>query len=189
MAVIAGIARPENYPAIRKVLLEQKHASPYMEKYVLEALCIMGYHEDALVRMKERFKKMVEHPEYTTLWEGWGIGAEGFGGGTINHAWSGGGLTILAQYIIGVQPTSPGFRTFTVAPNMGSLKEIRSSTPTKYGSIDIELNRTEDTLTMKLTVPKGTTAKVVMPKEYPNVTSSGDLSELPAGTWVIEAKK
>ncbi|MCL2304589.1 MAG: hypothetical protein FWC43_04530 [Planctomycetaceae bacterium] len=189
MAVVAGLAKPENYPAIRKVLLEQKHASPYMEKYVLEALCLMGYHEDALVRMKERFTKMVEHPEYTTLWEGWGIGAEGFGGGTINHAWSGGGLTILAQYITGVKPTSPGFTTFSVAPNMGSLRQIRSSTPTKYGNINVELNRTDDSLTMKLTVPKGTTAKVVIPKGYSGVTSSGPISELPAGTWTIEAKR
>jgi len=187
MAVIAGLAKPENHPALRKVFREQKHASPYMEKYVLEALCMMGYHQDALDRMKERFTKMVEHPDYSTLWEGWGIGAEGFGGGTINHAWSGGGLTILAEYIVGVKPTSPGFQTFTVAPNMGSLKQIRSSTPTKYGSIDIELSRTGDSLTMKLTVPKGTTAKVVIPAEYTSVTGASD--ELAAGTWTIEAKK
>ncbi len=173
MAVISGLAKEENYPAIREVLLKQKHASPYMEKYVLEALCKMGYHDDAMSRMKERFKKMVEHPYYSTMWEGWGIGAEGFGGGTTNHAWSGGGLTILSQYITGVSPTKPAFEEFTVAPHLGPLKWIKSSTPTKFGSIDVELNRTGETVTMKLTVPPGTKA-TVQDREY-----------LP-GTWTIE---
>ena len=78
-----------------------------MEKYVLEALYIMGYEDFALKRMKERFSKMVLDPYYTTLWEGWGIGAEGYGGGTTNHAWSGGGLTLLYQYAAGVSPAAP----------------------------------------------------------------------------------
>ena len=59
---------------------------------MLEALCTMGYYQDALNRMKLRYRAMIESP-LTTLWEGWGIGSEGFGGGTYNHAWSGGPLT------------------------------------------------------------------------------------------------
>ena len=69
-----------------------------MEKYVLEALCMMGYYEDALERMKKRYYDMVES-DLTTLWEGWGIGSKGFGGGSYNHAWSGGPLTILSQIL------------------------------------------------------------------------------------------
>ena len=81
MAVIAGFAGPDKYPALLEVFRKQAHASPYMEKYVLEALCIMNEPEFAQERIKQRFAKMVNHPEYTTLWEGWGIGAEGFGSG------------------------------------------------------------------------------------------------------------
>ena len=57
-----------------------------MEKYVLEALFQMGEPTFALERMKQRYTRMLDYAEYTTLFEGWGIGAEGFGGGTINHA-------------------------------------------------------------------------------------------------------
>ena len=91
LAVLAGILPETEYETIRPFFTKYYNASPYMEKYVLESLCTMGFGEDALHRMKIRYKDMVESP-LTTLWEGWGIGNEGFGGGSYNHAWSGGPL-------------------------------------------------------------------------------------------------
>ena len=38
-----------------------------------------------------------------------GIGENGYGGGSSNHAWSGGGLTVLAQYVCGVLPIESGY--------------------------------------------------------------------------------
>jgi len=48
-----------------------------MEKYVLESLFQMNDADAAIARMKTRYQKMVDS-QYTTLWEAWGIGAEGF---------------------------------------------------------------------------------------------------------------
>ncbi|MDO5553039.1 MAG: alpha-L-rhamnosidase C-terminal domain-containing protein [Planctomycetia bacterium] len=163
MAVVSGLADATKYPLVRAFLKEHKHASPYMEKYVLEALCLMGYYDDCLTRMKERFAKMVENEEFTTLWEGWGIGAEGFGGGTINHAWSGGGLTCLAQYITGVAPTEPAFKSFRIFPQMGHLTAIDQTTPTQYGSIVVSLRRTDESFAVKVTVPEGTKGELILP--------------------------
>ncbi|HYD85143.1 MAG TPA: hypothetical protein VEA63_13855, partial [Opitutus sp.] len=115
LAVVAGLALREQYPALLDVFRQHEHASPYMEKYVLEALCLMDQPSFAQDRIKRRYAKMVEH-DYSTLWEGWGIGAEGYGGGTINHAWSGGPLTIMSQYFAGIAPTSPAFATYHVLP-------------------------------------------------------------------------
>lgn len=84
MAVVSGLASADKYPALVKVLKKECHASPYMEKYVLEALFQMNEPAFALERMKQRYAKMMDYPEYTTLFEGWGIGPDGFGGGTIN---------------------------------------------------------------------------------------------------------
>ena len=78
--------------------------------------------------MKLRYRAMIESP-LTTLWEGWGIGSEGFGGGTYNHAWSGGPLTILSQYIAGIETLEPAFRTFRVAPHPAHLNFIRTQVP------------------------------------------------------------
>ena len=166
MAVVSGLAGPEKYPALRKVFQEQKHASPYMEKYVLEALFQMRFADDALTRMKERYAKMINDPRYTTLWEGWGIGKEGFGGGTINHAWSGGGLTALAQFAVGLAPTKPAFEAFQVLPQMGKFQKMSLTTLTRYGEIAITLDRTRSPFAMTVTVPPGTRATLGFPKEY-----------------------
>ncbi|MBQ5705339.1 MAG: glycoside hydrolase, partial [Bacteroidaceae bacterium] len=161
MAVVSGLAQKEKYPVITKLLGEEFHASPYMEKYVLEALCIMGEEKCAIDRMKKRYKNMLDYG-YTTLFEGWGIGKDGFGGGTINHAWSGGPLTILSQKICGIEPTSPAFSTFRVAPRMGNLNEAAASLETIYGKIEVSLKRKGGNIKMKLKVPEGTTAEIVM---------------------------
>jgi len=197
MAVIAELADKEKYPAIREVLLKQKHASPYMEKYVLEALFKMGYADDAFSRMKERFKKMVEHPDYTTLWEGWGIGAEGYGGGTTNHAWSGGGLTMLSQYAAGVWIFDGG-KNFTISPHPGPLKWIKSKTPTAYGNLLVDISREDRRFRLAVVVPEGTQATIVWKKAMGQVSllpraativaqpDGATFYVVPAGTWTFE---
>ncbi len=163
LAVLAGLAKPEQYDAIRKVFRRYEWSSPYMEKYVGEALYVMRFEEDAIARTKKRFKKMTDH-EYTTLFEGWGIGKEGFGGGTINHAWSGGMLTLLSQYGAGIAPVTPGYGTYHVLPQMGPLKHIRTIVPSVKGDIKLELHNQPDSFTMDLTSPEGTSAIVGIPR-------------------------
>ena len=165
MAVVSGLASKDKYPALLKVLREEEHASPYMEKYVLEALFRMEEPDEAFDRMRRRYKKMLSYDEYTTLFEGWGIGAEGFGGGTTNHAWSGGPLTLLSQKVCGIEPTSPGFHSFRVAPMMGSLREASATVDTRYGLIQVSLEKKGDRIGMVLVVPEGTRAEVPVAKE------------------------
>ncbi|MEW4923864.1 alpha-L-rhamnosidase C-terminal domain-containing protein [Algibacter sp. 2305UL17-15] len=169
LAVVSGLANAEKYEAILKILKEEKHSSPYMEKYVLEAIFQMGYPNEALQRMQERFSTMVNHPDYTTLWEGWGIGAAGFGGGTTNHAWSGGGLTLLSQYVAGVFPTSAGYDTFQIKPQLGFLKNVNAVVPSIKGNIEVEIDATNG-YELKLKIPKHTKAKVYVPSAFKEIS-------------------
>lgn len=162
MAVIAGLARPEYYSSLRELFETEFNASPYMEKYVLESLYLMNAPDQAMQRMKKRFAVQIDSP-LTTLWEGWGIGHEGYGGGTYNHAWSGGALTLLSQYAAGVAPTKPAFREFSVLPQMGSLETISSVIPTIYGSIEVKAVR-QPFFRMSLVVPARTMANIGVPK-------------------------
>lgn len=160
MAVLSGLASADKYPALFEVFKKEYHASPYMEKYVLEALFAINEPDFALQRMKERYQQMLQYTEYTTLFEGWGIGQQGFGGGTINHAWSGGPLTLLSQKVCGIEPTSPGFKTFTLKPQMGCLKHASATIDTHYGLICTDLDQKGKTIEVKLTVPEGTEALI-----------------------------
>lgn len=192
LAVLTGTLPEELYPVIRPFFTQQYHASPYMEKYVLEALCVMGYHEDALHRMKHRYSAMVDS-QFTTLWEGWGIGAEGFGGGTYNHAWSGGPLTIMSQYIAGIETIAPAFSVFRVKPNPAYLSHIRAVVPLSDGrEIRFSLEKDNKRCTVCLEVPEGTNALFCKPDEYSNLQINGESfgsaceKMLTAGRWRIE---
>ncbi len=180
MAVLSGLAPKENYKAVIKLLQEEYHASPYMEKYVLEALFYMNEPDVALNRIRERYQNMMSYTNYTTLFEGWGVGVDGFGGGTINHAWTGGPLTLLSQKVCGVAPTSPGFKTFQVKPQMGSLTDASATVPTHFGSIKVNLHRSGRTIKAIVEVPEGTTAEIV--------SSKGKIQRIGAGKHTLTIK-
>ena len=158
LAVVAGLVSPDRFPAVRAVLASERHASPYMEKYVLESLFLMGDATAALARMELRYRDIVAGP-LTTLPELFGPG------GTDNHAWSGGPLTLLSQYVAGVAPTSQGFATFTVRPQLGGLTRAHAGFDTVKGRIEAAVSLEGGVFRLKLQVPEGTVATVCVPVE------------------------
>ncbi len=164
LAVLTGFVTPEQYPAIRALLETTEHAGPYMEKYVLEALLFMGDTDIALTRMRRRYTNMVESP-LSTLWEGWEIGSHTYGGGTYNHGWSGGPLTLISQYVAGLYPTNLAWETFDCCPDLGSLERLELATPTPHGLINLEVNRSKTGFSIQINVPTGTTARIGVPLE------------------------
>lgn len=190
LAVVAGVLPKELYPTIRPFFRQQYHASPYMEKYVLQALCEMGYYQDAMGRMRLRYEAMVDSP-LTTLWEGWGIGKEGFGGGSYNHAWSGGPLTILSSYVAGVKVVEPGFKVFSICPNLGNLSHVKVTVPLAGGRfIEADVKKDAERCVLELAVPEGTAGLVGLPDGYTQMRVNGKPAEagmkLKTGVWKIE---
>ena len=174
LSVVSGLAGEDKYPAILKVLQTEEHASPYMEKYVFEAMFIMGDETEALKRFKKRFAKMVDNQQFTTLFEGWGIGKDGFGGGTVDHAWSGGGLTVLSRYLCGIAPVEPGYKTFHVLPQPGPITSASAEIASVAGKIKTSFTSTATLFTLTASVPSGTKAIVGLPgKDYRQVTLNG----------------
>ncbi|MBN1534020.1 MAG: glycoside hydrolase [Spirochaetes bacterium] len=161
LAVTSGLASPEKYPRLKKILVSSRFASPYMEKYVIEALVAMGYADEGLARLKERYHKMVAS-SYSTLWEGWDIGSSVYGGGTNNHSWAGGGLIVLSGYIAGIMPVRPGFREFRVLPREGGLTSVDASMRTVRGDIRLSVRDDTSVYRLSIVVPGGTRAGVYL---------------------------
>ena len=198
LAALYGLAGPEKWPALKKVFTTSFEASPYMEKYLLESLFRMGDTDAALARLKMRYRKMVES-DLTTLWEGWGIGPEGYGGGSYNHGWSGGPLTLLGEYVAGISPTTPGFATYQVKPQLGPLRRVRAGLDTVKGRIEVEIDRGESGFRLRLSSPPGTVASVILPPELasrtphisgtsarpPTPDRQGSPLTFPPGEWTI----
>ena len=166
LAVVAGLAPPAHYAALTAVLVRERHASPYFEKYVGEALLQMGATDAALDRITDRYADMIASP-LTTLWEGWAVGSATYGGGTYNHAWSGGPLTLMSEYVAGVAPLGPGYATFRVAPRPGRLERVAATVPSVRGEIAVAVRQPRESrvtrVEMEVTVPAGTRARVTVP--------------------------
>ena len=116
---------------------------------------------------------MVENEKHSTLFEGWGTGKDGFGGGSSNHAWSGGGLTILSQYVCGLYPLEPGWKKFMVKPNLAGLCYAETGNITMAGKVAIGLNKINTGMEIKLTVPNQSEAHLYVPILYKKVYING----------------
>lgn len=203
LAVVSGIAGPDKYDAIEKVLRTQSYASPYMEKYVLQALFHMGHGEDALRRMEQKYGEMVNDTVTTTLWESWNKG----GGWSVNHAWSGGPLIVIVEQLMGLTPLEPGYAKFRLNPCYVGLGSASLEVPTIRGTIKTGFSKGGGVLRMSLTVPSKTEALVYIPSANPaSVTINGKPLKakqtaaaapavsgktpvwLKAGSWQIEVK-
>lgn len=162
IAVLSGLVKTEDYPRVAQVLKQKMYSSPFWEKYVLEALCEMGYTDLALARMQARYSDMVNfkmHGEsYSTLWEKWNTT-----GGTKNHAWSGGPMTVLSKYILGVKPLTSNYDSFIVKPSAGSLNEVNGTVPTLKGNITVSYKDSAAGFTMSVNSPEGSQCVLAVP--------------------------
>ncbi len=163
LAVVSGLADADKYAAIKHIFRTQYHSSPYMEKYVTDACFIMGDGNFGMERVRDRYRKMVEHPDYTTLFEGWGIGREGYGGGTTNHAWSGGPFITICEYLMGVTPLHAGWSRFQVKPNIVTFGQASLDVPTMKGMVHFSFKKHQHKTVYRLIVPKGAEAVYYLP--------------------------
>ncbi|MGQ1785362.1 alpha-L-rhamnosidase-related protein [Saccharicrinis sp. GN24d3] len=168
LAVVAGIADPSKYPVLRNLLFETRHSSPYMEKYVEEALFVMGETELALTRMKERYKPMIDS-EHSTLWE---IFHDG--NWSHNHAWSGGPLSLMYKYLAGIEPEKPGFSEFHVFPEPGNFKSMSCSFSTVKGKIKLDYDKLNTKISYQLVVPDQSSAIIRIPKNNKDFKVQGE---------------
>ena len=116
---------------------------------------------------------MVSNEDYSTLFEGWGIGEDGFGGGSTNHAWSGGGLTILAQYVCGLYPLEPAWKKFMVKPDLGGLEFAETANETVAGKVSVKIAKIDTGLDINLIVPNESEAVIYIPEKAKSVIING----------------
>lgn len=157
LAVLSGLAEETQYDVIASVLINTKNASPYMEFYVLEALCRMERFDAARTRMLQRYDAMIEE-DYSTLWEGWTKL-----NGTMNHAWSGGPLVIMSKYFAGVRPLEAGYASFMIQPQLTAPDTIECVVPSVKGYIRVTETKTGDAFRLDADIPQDAAALIYLP--------------------------
>jgi hypothetical protein len=141
--------------------------SPYITAYEVEADYLAGDTADAERLTHLTWDQMIDrdNPFFTgTMWEN--IGPDGTATEprtSLAHGWASGPTSIMTSYVLGIQPADPGYQTFTVAPQFGSLRWAEGAVPTPYGRIFVRWTKAGPFYSVTVAVPAGTTALVTLP--------------------------
>ena len=60
-------------------------------------------------------------------------------GKSLCHAWGASPAYLLGRYYLGVAPTSPGFATYDVRPDLGGLDWMEGDVPTPSGPVHVSV--------------------------------------------------
>ncbi len=161
--------------------------------YILFALADNGKKEDAfkmLLNTKCPSWLYEVNAGATTVWERWDglnedgtctIGDDGTGGMiSYNHYAFGAVGDFLYRRVAGIQPTSAGYRTFTVKPLVGGgISAATGKVRCLYGEIISAWKVERETLTLTVTVPVNARAKVILGENTHAVGSGTHTFEAP----------
>lgn len=126
----------------------------------------------------------------TTVWERWDgldengqcpIGNDGTGGMiSFNHYAFGAVGDFLYRRIAGIEPTSGGYKTFRIAPLLGGgITFAKGEVNTPYGLISSDWKLDGNNFVLRVKVPCGTVATIVLP--------DGKVSEVCGGEYEFTA--
>jgi hypothetical protein len=130
---------------------------PFISYFELQARFGLGLDDSAFDLLRREWGYMVQNGP-GTMWET--IGPYG-GPPTDTHpswdaGWSSGAAPALTEYVLGVQPTSPGFATFTVKPHPNDLAWASGDVPTPHGPIHVAWHRFKRSVFLRVAAPAGT---------------------------------
>ena len=80
-----------------------------------------------------------------------------------NHAWGAVPANVIPRKLMGVEPMEPGWKTFRVRPQIGSLEWATIKVPSIKGTIVVSCKQDTSTYIMELTVPANTMASIEIP--------------------------
>jgi len=83
---------------------------------------------------------------------------------TTSHAWCSGPTALLPQKVLGVEPISAGWKTFSVRPNPCDLKWAKGVVTSPFGPVCVEWHIDKNKIfNLYLVVPQNTIAEIALP--------------------------
>ncbi|MEN8255240.1 MAG: family 78 glycoside hydrolase catalytic domain [Verrucomicrobiota bacterium] len=164
-ALLGGVCGEANRGHLEKALLDDSILKPelYLHYFIFRAMRLCGKNAEALERIRKYWGDIVKtgHP---TIWES-GIHEHGKaafdGDGSLCHAFATSPIDFFQAVILGVEPLSPGFREFRLAPDGLDLGFAEGRIPTPHGNIFVRWEREGEHLNVELNVPEGTEGRTV----------------------------
>ena len=181
MAIYSGLTTPEQSREIYDRILApgnsswSRVATPYYNNYVIYAMSLAGHNMDTLDFIRRYWGGMLAEGA-TSWWEGYDpsweksdfhahLQADNGTGYFVSlaHGWSAGPTSWLTERVLGVRPTSGGFKTAEIVPDLGGLAWAEGDIPAPEGTIHVRAEAKGRDTTVEVTIPKGVDALVGLP--------------------------
>jgi hypothetical protein len=185
LAVLYDLAPKDLQPAIvERVLAENPlNTQPWFMHWVFQAIDHAGLFDKYATPQMRRWRIVLETQSFREMWNG----------GDLSHGWCSTPLVQMSARVLGVTPTSPGFKTVAIRPALCDLTWANGSVPTPHGDVAVSWALGSDKLQMDVTVPEGVEADVTVPVarfEKPairlNGRSVGPTVRVTVGTYRFE---
>ncbi len=105
-----------------------------------------------------------------------------------NHAWGAAAGNIISRKLMGIEPLTPGWTTFSVKPQIGNLTHASIDVPTIKGTIKADYLQSGKVFEMKITIPANTSAQIQLPlkgNKYQVWLGDKKVKSYMAGQWVL----
>lgn len=140
--------------------------TPAMSYFLHKGIAEYGYEEASLKMLHERFNKMLSSNSNGTLWEEWWLDGTGRSGKFQGQRTRSDAQTesafapaLFAEYLLGIQVSSPGMTKINIKKPNTTLSEIQSDIPSPLGVLSVHWKMKEKSF-LNLIVPKGMTVKI-----------------------------
>ncbi len=137
---------------------------PYFMHFGFDALAASGRFNEWATKQFRRWKPVEDTQTFPEMWDR----------GDLSHAWQCTPTYQMSARVLGVTPTSPGFKTVLIQPHPCDLTWAKGSVPTPKGPVKVEWKLDGGKLVISATVPKGCQAKVVFPNGTTKTVGPGN---------------
>jgi len=130
--------------------------NPFFMTPLCKAMIKHGMTERSLEIFRERYVPMLDAGA-TATWETWELFSEDGGKvsmGSASHAWGAAPIIMFVEGILGISPLEPGYRRFSINPNLCGLSGAKGSIPTPNGCIRIAITKNGDRTAVIVDIPK-----------------------------------
>ena len=144
--------------------------SPFVTGMEVDARFSAGDADGALALIHNMWDQMTvaSGPYYTgALWEKLNQdGTDVDSNASLAHGWASGPVSSLSGYVLGARPVTAGYKSWTIAPQPGSLQWAQGQVPTPAGPLVSRWRRGDGntSFTLTMSAPAGTSGTVVFPE-------------------------
>jgi len=175
-AMLYGLIEPNDKDSVIEKVAAMNRSSEQSFSYYLLYSMFDAKPQWSLDFIRKYWGDQMKQPLFNGGWfEAWEKEKPGGDFVTTSHAWCSGPTALLPQKVLGVEPVSAGWKTFSVKPNPCDLKWAKGIVPTTFGAISVDWKVNEKGMfIMYVCVPENTSSEIWVPStEAQKVTVNG----------------